>query len=248
MGAAATSVDSPDRQWLYLLPDVVMGTGMTDATVEQAARNNALWCDAVCAAHGAPGDFLPTVWMNRHGTPRYYPDLVTLQDPVSDQHAAIADLDLRALEFAVLIEAEWIDLPASGAPEPEIRSTLTWHWAATAADVAAWEAAWSGGDGAPATFAGRLAPAGPDTGFLLGLDGGRAACGGVFHRGGGVVGLSNVFVRATDADAAWAGLAAAGRAAFPGLTLVGYEHGDALTHARRAGFRTLGPLRVWVRQ
>ena len=40
---------------------------------------------------------------------------------------------------------------------------------------------------------------------------------------------------------------AAVSARFPGLPLVGYEHGDSLAAARRAGFSPIGPLRVWLR-
>jgi hypothetical protein len=32
---------------------------------------------------------------------------------------------------------------------------------------------------------------------------------------------------------------------FPGLPLVGYECGYELAAAHRAGFETVGPLRVW---
>ena len=32
---------------------------------------------------------------------------------------------------------------------------------------------------------------------------------------------------------------------FPGLPLVGYEHGNDLAAAKLAGFETVDPLRVW---
>ncbi len=235
---------------------------MTDRIVEIAARNNALWCDAVCTAHGAPGCFRPTAWLTRHGAPPFYPDLVTLGDPVADQYEEVATLiaspgtggravkdsfaalDLAPLGFTVLFEAQWIAAPASGCAEPD--PSLTWHWATTAADVGAWERAWAAGAGALPTFAGRLAPS-ADIRFLLALDGGRPVCGGILNRGAGVVGLSNVFVTATDPGRAWNGLVRAGTIAFPGRPLVGYEHGDALGAALQAGFEPLGPLRVWTR-
>jgi hypothetical protein len=34
---------------------------------------------------------------------------------------------------------------------------------------------------------------------------------------------------------------------FPGLPLVGYEHGDDLALALAGGFTALGPLRIWTR-
>jgi len=33
----------------------------------------------------------------------------------------------------------------------------------------------------------------------------------------------------------------------PGLPIVGYEQGKDLAAARAAGFRVLGPLRIWAR-
>ena len=32
----------------------------------------------------------------------------------------------------------------------------------------------------------------------------------------------------------------------PGLPVVGYDAGDDLAHAKRLGFHTVGPLRVWL--
>lgn len=65
----------------------------------------------------------------------------------------------------------------------------------------------------------------------------------VAHRGDGVVGLSNFSGPAR----AWPGAVAAVSAAFPGLPVAGYEHGDALEVALDHGATALGPLRVWVR-
>jgi hypothetical protein len=37
------------------------------------------------------------------------------------------------------------------------------------------------------------------------------------------------------------------RATIPDLPLVGYEIGEDLSAAHRAGFRSIGPLRVWLK-
>lgn len=68
--------------------------GMTSARVEHAARNNAVWCEAVCRVHGAPGEFHGALWLNRHRVPRFYPNVVTLctQDGTASQLARIQDL------------------------------------------------------------------------------------------------------------------------------------------------------------
>ena len=58
-----------------------------------------------------------------------------------------------------------------------------------------------------------------------------------------VVGVSNVF----GDESAWAGCLLVAASHFPGMPLVGYEHGDDLAAARRHGFEPAGPLRVWIR-
>jgi hypothetical protein len=99
-----------------------------------AAHNNALWCDAVCRAHDRPGEFHDTLWLTRLGTPRFYPDAVTVAGVVAApaQMKAIADLvgstrqrewvvkdsfqslDLNSLGFEPFFDAEWVAL--SGPP------------------------------------------------------------------------------------------------------------------------------------
>ena len=39
---------------------------MLDDRYVRAARNNAEWCDAVCRAHGNPGEFHDDIWLNRN--------------------------------------------------------------------------------------------------------------------------------------------------------------------------------------
>jgi hypothetical protein len=72
--------------------------------------------------------------------------------------------------------------------------------------------------------------------FLVGDKGGAIA-----NRTGPVVGVSNLF-----GDWRAAADSIAGR--YPGLPLVGYESGDDLAAARRAGFTSTGPLRVWLKE
>jgi len=47
---------------------------MLDDRSVRAARNNAEWCDAVCRAHGNPGEFHDGIWLNRKPVPRFYPN------------------------------------------------------------------------------------------------------------------------------------------------------------------------------
>src|SRR3954447_1164763 len=121
---------------------------MTPDLTLAAAHNNAVWCDTVCASHGRAGEFHDSIWVNRHQTPPFYPNAVTLADkPASSaqiEHIrdlfgagipgewAVKDslyaLDLATLGFRVLFEASWIARPATlGRPErgmPGIRWTI----------------------------------------------------------------------------------------------------------------------------
>ncbi|MET9599965.1 hypothetical protein [Streptomyces sp. NPDC006459] len=148
---------------------------------------------------------------------------------------SFADLDLAGAGFEVLFEAQWIHRPA-GAPLPAAEAEAggpEWSEVTDAAELAGWEAA-SGG-----VF--RTELLGEGIVFLTGRAGGRIVAGAVASTGGGVVGVSNLF------GAAWAGVLGAVAVRWPGLDVVGYEHGEDLEAALRAGFTPIGPVRVWLR-
>src|ERR1051325_11195156 len=125
-----------------------------------AARNNAIWCDAVARAHRAGGVFTTAVWLSRDPMPRFFPNLVTLDGaghrdahlhaiqrlrdspPISGWAVkdSFAALELGALGFDPLFEARWIH-----------RRTDPFAAVAGARRVAdeqaleSWELAWNGG-------------------------------------------------------------------------------------------------------
>jgi hypothetical protein len=239
---------------------------MRNGLVEQAACNNALWCEKVCAAHGRSGEFRETLWLNRHGVPRYYPDVVTLtgagsaaaqteaiaaliQSPRQSEWTvkdSFACLDLDRQGFLPLFEAEWLRMEApigDAWREPE---NLQWRRVSSEADLIRWEQEWAAAD--PGAGESRFFMPGllsePDILFVRLLADGASAGGGILNRGAGAVGLSNLFVRSIDIDAGWRGLARVAATTFPGVALVGYDRGDELAAAHRVGFTTIGPLRV----
>jgi hypothetical protein len=118
----------------------------------------------------------------------------------------------------------------------------------TGDELVAWEAAWHGEPAHP--FAPRLFPpvllADPDVAFLALYTGQALVAGLVANRSGSAAGLSNIFLPAQDGERYRPALLAAAETAFPGLPLVGYEHGRDLAAMREQGFMELGPLRVWV--
>ena len=235
-----------------------------------AARNNALWCDAVCRAHDRPGEFHDTLWLTRLGAPRFYPDAVTLSGAEStpaqietiaalvgstrEREWSVKDsfraLELNSLGFEPLFDAEWVamNLPLSdlrGRPATEYRSASV----TSEAGLIAWEQAWAGEEvnaaavSKPRVFMPRLLT---DTGVrFVSIQGdGGIVGGGILNRGSEVVGLSNLFGR-IDMEMVWRILVAMAAEFFPGLPLVSYERGHELAVAHQAGFETVGFLRVW---
>jgi hypothetical protein len=240
------------------------------AMLAAAVRNNAAWVAAVHGAHGHAGEAGPDLWLTRGAALPFYPNAITLTPgdaPAGHQRALVsgglpvgwtvkdsyAALDLAPLGFAPLLEAQWIARPVEAAGGAV--GGLRWAALTDPAELAEWEHAWRG---QPANATEAAAPlflpallADPDLRFLAGRTAaGKLAAGLVANRSGAdetaVVGVSNVFLPDADADLARAGGLAAAEAAFPGLPLVGYEHGADLEAMWAQGFVVLGPLRVWA--
>jgi hypothetical protein len=203
-----------------------------------AAVNNARWCDAVCRAQGLPTRFADDVWVALHRSPPFYPDAVTLSPAVTPAEVlrdvdtsagcsvkdSFATLDLSSYGFEILFDASWIRRdPAPVAPGPA--------WS-PAAGFGSWEVGH--------VFRPVLLDD-PDVAFLSGAEGSVIA-----NVTGPVVGVSNL-VATGDVDAAWACAVRSIAARHPGLPMVGYESGDDLAAAHRAGFTSTGPLRIWIK-
>lgn len=202
----------------------------------------------MCFSHGTVGRFLVHTWVNAEPVPRFYPNVVTLTtgeaDIVEQRQAvrilqkshlpgrwAVKDsfrtLDIARLGFEVLLEANWIRKA-----QPK---------AGTMVSGLSWERVGPGGEGFPASLF-------SDDNFAMfqAKRGGAVVAGGTFYRSDGVVGLSNVVAEFDDEPAVWRDLASLAAATFPGFPLVGYESGDELAAAKKAGFEVGDPLRIWV--
>lgn len=210
-------------------------------------------------SHGLVGEFGTQAWAAPARTPLYYPDAVTLvpgADPVAlaariDTAApgasvkdSFADLDLTEGGFRVLFEAQWIHRPASA---PALASDFAWDVVGDSATLRAWARAWDDGNGNADLFRPELLDD-PATWVIAGQSAeGRVVAGAVASCSNQVVGISNVFALNSGPDAAWPAILNAVNRLFPGLPVVGYEHGDDLASAIRHGFEPVGPLRVWLR-
>jgi len=227
----------------------------------RAAANNARWCDAVCRAYGRPGEFVGGLWFNRGETPPFYPNAITLDTAnVSAQLRQIealtgslagewgvkdsfCALDLGALGFRVLFQAEWIHLrePARRR-DAGVRCTRV----GSEAELAAWEAGWAVAPSVERIFRPALLDD-SDVAVLAALREDEIVGGVIANRSGEVAGVSNLFARGDDAEAVRGELIAGAAGAFPGCELVGYEAGADLETMRGFGFAPLGPLRIWLR-
>ncbi|MFY0564849.1 hypothetical protein ACN28E_13415 [Archangium lansingense] len=241
---------------------------MTRDSVAAATFNNAAWCDAVCRTHGRPGEFAEALWLNRAEVPRFYPNVVTLTPDGETQQVdeisalelpgrwgikdSFATLDLAPLGFVELFSAQWIHFP-SERRVPAHSGGARWVRVRDTAALTAWEAAWSGQPGtagpdpAHAVFRPGLLDDASTT-FLAAYRDDTLVAGAIAYRAAGVVSLSNTFFTAAEAGALRAELLVQLQAAFPGLPVVGYEHGDELAAWCDLGFKPIGPLRVWLKK
>jgi hypothetical protein len=199
-------------------------------------------------------------WFSASRTPPYYPDAVTLRrdavptdvlaeidvsSPGCSIKDSFASLDLTSNGFVELFTAQWIQRPA-GLPAPETPPLKT-ERVCTAAELRDWQTAWSGDDATADVF--RPALLDDPSVLLLAVHDGKEMSGGVaLNRSSEVVGLSNIFaVDCKNIAVIWSSALTAAADHFPGLPVVGYEHGADLAPALASGFTVLGPLRVWLR-
>lgn len=233
---------------------------MTDRIV-LAARNNALWCDAVARSHGVSTTLDADAWTAATRTPPYYPDAVTLSPTVGEYDVLArvdgsdgcsvkdswARLDLAPEDFARLVVGEWVWLdPAT----PTTDAGPGWRPVTSATGMAAWVHAWASDPDAEAILRPTLLDE-PGVHVLArhagSADDAPVVAGAIIHVTGEVAGIGNVFTLDGDAPGAWARAAAAARTVTDGLPLVGWEAGDSLAAALAAGAEQVGPLAVWLR-
>ena len=237
------------------------------ALVAAAAANNAHWCETVCRAHGAATAFGEDFWICATKAPPLYPNLVTLAGSEPLRIAAQLDaveglrsldlppnwavkdsfrsLDLTSHGYEFLFDAVWIARAADAGP-----SSSEAMFVKGATGLAEWEAAWRRAESEADALPARLFPerllSDPDIGFVALRREGRIAAGAAVNRAAGIVGMTNLFTGNLYADSVASSVAAAISARFPGLPIVDYESAERAHELRGAGFRTIGPLAVWL--
>jgi hypothetical protein len=228
------------------------------------ASNNVDWYEAIFHSHGLAGVIADGIWISRDTAPPYYSNAVALtpfgqaaqiarltelEGVLSGRWSAkdsFAALDLSPLGFRPLFEAEWIWRDASDAPAPDAGG-LAWRPVTTTGQLEGWEAAWrkNGSPTETAVFVPNLLADATIT-LLGGYRGDAVVAGCAGNRSADAVGFSNFFVEDGEEPLAVAGAIAEVARFGAGLPIVGYLAGERLAQAAGLGFRSVGPLRIWV--
>jgi hypothetical protein len=224
--------------------------------VREAARNNAEWCNVFCRTHGLAGRFSAGFWSSGLRTPRLYPDAVTLVPNVDVERMlgiidvsegcsvkdSFADVDLSAVGFRTLFHAEWLLRQWDRASAP---ADGTWAAITTTEQLREWESGWAESPDATNFFRPALL-ADEAIAVLARHQEGQIVAGAIANRSSKVIGLSNIFAADEDLESAWLGAAAAANARWGRQAVVSYDSGVSLEGAHRAGFDSIGELRVWL--
>lgn len=222
-----------------------------------AALNNAELCDAVCRSHGAATRFATDAWTSPTRAPTYYPDAVTLVPNLSipDLFSRIdvsrgcsikdsfASLDLAAHGFHILFEAQWTACTTSDLPQGD--PGASWEVVRDARSFERWVEACQPEHDRPDVLRAELLEH-ESIAVLEARVGGRVVAGAIANRSARAVGVSNLFAVEGVTTAVRCGCPALAGTLFGASTFVGYESGGDLCDALRDGFRTVGPLRVWI--
>ena len=218
------------------------------ALAAAAARNHADWCGLIAQSWRIPTTRTDDLWAADVPMPQGHADVVLLRPDATADWGAIrgahsglsvvdsfADQDLTEFGFELVLDGQWIALDEVG----------------DAAEVA-WERV------SRARFPDWLAEHGSinelepsildvaEVAVLESVVAGRFVAGAVLHSSDGVIGLNSVFLGDGDRAQAWRSLAGLAHTRFGHAPVVGYETTDSLAPAQQAGFRAVGPMRVWA--
>jgi hypothetical protein len=225
--------------------------------LDQAVRNNALWCEAVLRARGISSRWAGSFWLAAERAPTYYPNLITLSE-AADIQAGIVELSDRlapgwgikdsfsCLElgdqgYSLVMSGSWYAQSEAVPEQPDAPGDV--RVVLGAAELAQWLVGWGGGepDGVPVFPPAMLNTEG--VAFIHRIEDHRSVAGLVANLSDEVVGISNLFGAGEQLAACIDQARAFGRR----RTLVGYGDHDELALLESFGFVALGPVRIWIR-
>lgn len=223
-----------------------------DSPLHSAIRNNIIWCEKVSEMHGGIHITKDNVWGLTTKAPKFYPDVITTNKAVTSQEVvefignreilsikdSFSNLDMSLLGYKILFEAEWI----CHAPIPvQVSITTDWHTIQTEEEVVNWTTACELEGIITADILRH-----PDVKiFKKGVFNDEK--GFIVNQGAKVIGISNVFSKDGNNKEYWSEIPQIVSTRFLRLPLVGYEHGEGLKAALKSGWKSIGPLRVWIK-
>lgn len=219
--------------------------------VDKAVLNNIVWCGIVCDLHGLTQTSNEHVWGLLSKAPELYPDVITssrhatseeVKDFIGNREIfsikdSFANLDMVPFGFEILFEAKWI-YHALDADVDFVQSA--WTVVTTETDLAQWTSA----SGLQKVIKPDLLKQ-KDVKIFMHKELNGEISGFITNFSANTVGISNVF--SNSKKSVWSDIVKIVSAHFPGIPMVGYEDGDALTAALLSGWSSIGPLRVWIK-
>ncbi|AZB44015.1 hypothetical protein CEF21_17780 [Bacillus sp. FJAT-42376] len=220
--------------------------------LSKAILNNIDWCRIVSESHGAIAASADSVWGLYSKAPDFYPEIISFcrdadlaevndfikKGHVSSMKDSYADLNLSPLGFEILFEAEWIyQEPAAH----RVALQSGWKVIATEHDLQKWTLT----NGLENVIKPGLLKNKDVKIFMHETN--DEISGFIANRSHDVVGISNVLSPKTADGRIWGEIPGLAAAEFPGLPMAGYEHDDDLIQAQLSGWKSLGPVRIWLK-
>ncbi len=228
---------------------------MEDFWLNEAAYNNAAWCNAIAASHGISANWNESAWLCEHLMPPLYPNIVTLRSgALIEDHIdtigphlpsgwaikdSYSELELEGKGFALAFEAQWYwRLPNQHLTEVESPGFQV-KTVRTTSELKRWVAAWGEADG---IFNSSLLENNSIELIYVERDG-VVVSGLATNQSGYSVGISNAFGPLEDVLCCIASVA--GRHPMKGI--VGYDGKAEVAALSKFGFKEIGNLRIWLR-
>ncbi len=222
------------------------------SNLEKAVLNNIAWCEIVCETLHKEYTSNGQVWRLLSEAPPFYPDIITSTKKVTTSEVvdfmgdreilsikdSYANLELQPAGFNRLFQAEWIFHPSVATPEPV---DAYWRVIEKEEDFKKWTSAHGSEQVMKNTLLGRN-----DVKIFI-HENEDGISGFIANSGADAVGISNVFSNGYTEGDLWSDIVHLVSTVFADLPMVGYETGDDLIAARSSGWKTLGPLNVWVK-
>jgi hypothetical protein len=227
--------------------------------LDKAVVNNADWCECVARSHGIKCARDAGTWMCSQKMPPLYPNLVTLDSGESQlekiQHLdkqlpkgwSVKDsygcLDLQPLGFKNIIESAWY-LREPGIAWPTLaESPMPVQRVSSSKDLGRWVDAWGETPDGDRIFVAEILENAAVQHLFVEEDQ-EITAGLAVNMGASVVGISNIFGSSQGINSCILSVCENNQ----DLGVVGYGSSSETKFLRRFAFRTIGHLRIWLRE